>query len=936
MYFITFGGLSVYDGARFRNYTIQNGLLSDLVNDVLEVGEDSLLVAVNTSGLNILVRGQMKKVILTSPACPIVNQLLKSNDGAIYASTDDGLYRFRANRFEKISVSFGLQKKIEFLGPITEYKDFIVFNTNDMRNYTGLYLYNKKTGKITDGLTQLQVLSLAADHTGIVWVNTSGGLQNLDTIALAAGKLELRKPYAAIVTREILARGSIHFNRQNELFVAAGREGVIRYNKDGTTLHITSSEFLNNAVQNFFIDREDVLWICHDGNGIYKLSNTRLQSTDIFSRETKSGIVSATMLTPDSLWLALNNYEWILHTSLKRKSFKILPSTGLFPLQYNKTHFYATDLRSLYTAVLPKANETTIRFKKIITLPDTTKFGGSAIIDPFENIILFENRNICVVQNEKIISTYPFSEYDLIEGMYIDKDRQLWTVTRGGLMVFTLHPENPAHYLQKQFQSVNEFETGSPRCMAVDKNEILWVGTRYHGLMAFEYKNKQLRRLYHFQTQNGLTDNFVTSLACDRNDNIVIGTQTGIDRLVKIKEGGYRLENITKSNNIFSLIKFVWINATDHAFALTNSGNVFEVEPVIPAQNNAEPQLLIEEIKINGKQVLQSPYPLKLNYSQRNINFSVAAPTFVDERQVKYSYLLTGGGNTAWSDTTSSADIALLNLSPGNYTLKVKAFFSSTSYSPKELEFSFAILPPWWQTWWFKLGIGLLGIGLLGLIVRNYYQRKLRSQRATLEKQQAIEKERTRIATDMHDDLGAGLSRIKFLSETIGIKKQKQQPIEEEISKIREYSHEMIDKMGEIVWALNEKNDSLSDLLSYTRSYAVEYLSQNGIHCTVSLPEQLPSTFVSGEYRRNIFLAVKEILHNVVKHSQADQVNITMRLDHELAILIRDDGTGFDPAHIRPYSNGLTNISKRMKDIGGTMKIEHTAGTTLDLRAPLP
>ena len=111
----------------------------------------------------------------------------------------------------------------------------------------------------------------------------------------------------------------------------------------------------------------------------------------------------------------------------------------------------------------------------------------------------------------------------------------------------------------------------------------------------------------------------------------------------------------------------------------------------------------------------------------------------------------------------------------------------------------------------------------------------------------------------MHDDLGAGLSRIKFLSETIGIKKQKQQPIEEDISKIREYSHEMIDKMGEIVWALNEKNDSLSDLLSYTRSYTVEYLSQNGIHCARSiLPKSFPATFVTGEFRRNIFLTVKE------------------------------------------------------------------------------
>src|SRR6266513_3484421 len=105
-----------------------------------------------------------------------------------------------------------------------------------------------------------------------------------------------------------------------------------------------------------------------------------------------------------------------------------------------------------------------------------------------------------------------------------------------------------------------------------------------------------------------------------------------------------------------------------------------------------------------------------------------------------------------------------------------------------------------------------------------------------LEKKQAVEKERTRIATDMHDDLGAGLSQIKFLSETIGMRRQKHLPIEEEIDSIRTFSHEMIDKMGEIVWALNEKNDTLSDLLSYTRSYAVEYLVQNGLTCHFEEP----------------------------------------------------------------------------------------------------
>jgi signal transduction histidine kinase len=204
-----------------------------------------------------------------------------------------------------------------------------------------------------------------------------------------------------------------------------------------------------------------------------------------------------------------------------------------------------------------------------------------------------------------------------------------------------------------------------------------------------------------------------------------------------------------------------------------------------------------------------------------------------------------------------------------------------------------------------------------------------------LEKKQAIEKERTRIATDMHDDLGAGLSRIKFLSETIGIKKQQEQPIEEDISKIREYSHAMIDKMGEIVWALNEKNDSLSDLLSYTRVYAMEYLAQHGINCIVEAPEHFPSNFVNGEFRRNVYLTVKEALHNVVKHAQASTVTIRIVADEKLEFLIRDNGTGFDKKDIRLFSNGLMNMEKRIKEINGEFIILNEKGTTIIIRVPL-
>jgi signal transduction histidine kinase len=243
--------------------------------------------------------------------------------------------------------------------------------------------------------------------------------------------------------------------------------------------------------------------------------------------------------------------------------------------------------------------------------------------------------------------------------------------------------------------------------------------------------------------------------------------------------------------------------------------------------------------------------------------------------------------------------------------------------------------PWWWETWWFRLGVGLLGIGILISVTRFYYQRKLEKQKIILERQQAVEKERTRIATDMHDDLGANLSRIKFLSETIGIKKEKQETIENEINSIRHYSHEMIDKMGEIVWALNEKNDSLSDLLAYTRSYSVEYLLQNNIQTDVQTPEQIPNHFLSGEFRRNVYLTVKEALHNVVKHSGANTVHIRIEVGKDLFISIHDNGKGFDEKKIRPFSNGITNMKRRIVNLKGDFEIRNTDGSTVILRVPL-
>jgi signal transduction histidine kinase len=145
----------------------------------------------------------------------------------------------------------------------------------------------------------------------------------------------------------------------------------------------------------------------------------------------------------------------------------------------------------------------------------------------------------------------------------------------------------------------------------------------------------------------------------------------------------------------------------------------------------------------------------------------------------------------------------------------------------------------------------------------------------------------------------------------------------------------MIGKMGEIVWALNEKYDSVSGLVAYTRAYAVDYLTHHEIDCNVQIPETFPDHFITGETRRNIFLTVKEALHNVAKHAKARKVNINVSAEKSIVIIISDDGVGIDMDNIRQFSNGLSNMQKRITEIGGTFEIKNSNGTTVSISVPL-
>jgi len=201
------------------------------------------------------------------------------------------------------------------------------------------------------------------------------------------------------------------------------------------------------------------------------------------------------------------------------------------------------------------------------------------------------------------------------------------------------------------------------------------------------------------------------------------------------------------------------------------------------------------------------------------------------------------------------------------------------------------------------------------------------TQLAVIKAQQEV---RNRLSADMHDDLGAGMTTISLYSE-LAKAKLANNPIPE-IEKISASANDLLNKMNAIIWSMSSSNDSLGNMIAYIRSYALEYFEDTGINCKINIPEKLPNIQVIGEIRRNVFLVVKEALNNILKHSKATEVSITLvRVEDGLTLYIQDNGKGIDMDKLRQFGNGLKNMKKRMASIHVDFSIENKNGTLITL-----
>ena len=807
----------------------------------------------------------------------------------------------------------------------------------------------------TQAEPELIVIHVLQQNDSLAWLSTNKGLVRLNPLTK---KYQLFNSWQGQLVNEL--RYSTLADDDDHLWVGSGPDGIYKFNTQ-------TNRFLNNFRNNKFdasticsdnivslyTDRMGNLWCGSFGNGL-SYTNTRSSffSSHISKKETSgwggNNYVSLLGSTPQgNLWCTFQN---IIGIGLLDKDFRIqrygapIREDGTF---YNdpiyKLLFETNDeawlasSKGLFLYNLKTNKIRSIKYPLVndevlgsIWIKDMTRLHDSSILFSTYQSLYHLKLN----EGKPTIEPVSFlkaGEYNGFGKLATDKQGLIYAKSLTDyIYILRYSPSKGKFELIKTIAfmpEVNQFfnyEDDSLMYIAGD-NGLYSINTNHFSIT----KEKLTERLP------------FTSISSifRKDDKFWLFGEKGLYCYDKKKKESktFTMEDGLPAND-FTISSFVYDN-TSRCIAGTSNGLVSFYPTGVQFITNT-PRVRLKAFYINDRLDTLNANPdeiknIRLSSKQNTFSFDFASLSFFHNDNSNFEYKLEAYDND-WIRSGTSQYTRYSKIPPGKYLFMLRVLDNEGNLSPYSKTVEIEIAKSFWQTTFFRISLFVVLFFAGSLFLKLYSNEKIKNQKRELEKIKAIEKERTRIATDMHDDLGAGLSRIKFLSETIGIKKQQSESFDDDIGKIRQYSHEMIDKMGEIVWALNEKNDTLSDLLSYTRSYAVEYLAQNGISCVVKAPEYFPTTFVSGEFRRNIYLTVKEALHNIVKHAQASSVTIKMGISKNLQLEIYDNGKGFDKNKVRSFSNGLSNMEARINKIRGKFEILNGAGTTIKMDIPLP
>ncbi len=860
---------------------------------------------------------------------------------------------------------------------------------------TGAVWYQKKGGLVgqisgnrdeTIGLEAAmngaKIADLAADPSGQIWIGTDRGLARWDGerfVDMTPGKggepcrvarlfftthgdlwvyadERLRRWQDGRWVAEAMSRSGpllvlpagklIRSDDREGFWLALPDQGLLHIGRDGEVRRLSELEgYSGSAIQCLFTDHEDNLWIGYNRGGLARVRPRLFEAIGKPEGLADPVITSVCEDSEGALWIGtvsgtLSRWENGECTNL---SLPGMANRGQFVVvcpEPDGRLWIGTTGKGLL-----------IREGGVIRQvrsPEELKAGVRLMLRTRDGKLWIVGRNS--LQCEDHGKLKPIKEYEnhsevpasLAEG----PDGSLWMGTNGGVLIrydgknFTsFHP--PDSKVRTRFWSLWAMEDGT-----------IWIGTSGSGLLRF--RNGVFER---FTSADGLPSDTISQLMADDSGNLWLGTKIGIARVAlrhfsKPAEGvarpiPYRIfsrsDGLRTNSCALEFEPLCWKGRQGRLWFGMSNG-VAGILPETTAAVPDFPNVIVEEVLVDGIPQIPSPaHPgdkeqrriVEIPPGRHEIEFHFTSPTFRSPESLRLRYRLDEL-DESWTLSGSSRSVTYHYVPPGEYTFRVQACSGEGVWSDAGAAVSLIARPHVWETWWFPFvvtGSAMSGAaGLAILMTRMRQRRKIAEHKF----QMTLARDRARVAQDLHDDLGAGLSEIGLLGSLARRPSTTPEAARGHLEQITLKSRELVTSLDEIVWAVNPKHDTATSLSSYLCDYAQQFLKLALIDCRLDVAPDIPSSPLDSNQRHNFFLAFKESLTNVVRHSQASAVSITIRMEAgELNVTVDDNGTGLGPA-TAGTGDGFINMSDRMKQFGGRCEVTSGPEGGTSVRFMLP
>ena len=951
-------GLARFDGLRFVAFGIQEGIKSGPVSALFAESRGALWIGSTESGLSCWHNNQITTLTMRDglPANSIT-ALAEDVAGRLWVGTDAGLVLWQNGKLSPLNAAETLKGQ----------RITALFKDRQGRMWVGVksegvfqFAHDKFVPLAGDSMEDLLKDShcLLMDQAGRMWIGAGE-----DFVLCHEGE---RWHRYRIPRNQAKSHVSTLAEEPDGTVWAGSAGGGLLQFKEGKSVSIPAGSGLaGNLIESLLTDREGRLWVGTDAG----LNRLRRKSLFTLSQSEGLGFGAAQGLaevTPGVVWVGKPNdglYRW------DGKSFSRLSAAGLSPHDSQITALLVTRDGFCWVAT----TNSLLLYKDPVAAADEVKVIKLAkpnilsLAEDREGALWVGTREgkIWQLHEGKWLAQTNFFQTNAITAIVTDTNGSMWVGTDGNGLYRFLNGSFP--HMEKSEGLLSDVI----RTLYLDAQGSLWIGTD-KGLS--RWRNG---RMANFTKREGLPDNNILQILEDDADRLWLGSSGGIAcvnkrRLEELAAGEIPAVYPLLFGRTEGMLSEECTGGFYPAGLKTKSGllwfstskGIAVVNPRVQPTTTLMPDTVLEEVLVDGvpDPMLHVPSPktarrngqrenettqaetLRITPGKHRVEFRYTGLSSDAPELIRFRYRLEGL-DTDWVDAGTRRTAFYSYLPPGDYRFRVAACNRDGVWSDSESGLELAVLQHFWQTWWF---IALAGLSLLAWLigaVRLLEKRNLHGRLKRLKQERALERERTRIAQDLHDEMGAKLCRISFLSEHARRGDLPPQELQDQITSISDASREVLHSLDEIVWAVNPQNDTLEHVASYIGQYAQEYFQMTGIQCELDIPTQLPPRPLSSQMRHHLFLATHEALTNILKHSGATRARISMVFESAaFEIHISDDGKGFNSPAIesKPESpattsgNGLSNMCRRLADIGGSCRIESAPGQGTNIRFFFP